>query len=198
MRRLATQIMLAGIVVGVLAACGGTKTLTVTQTVTRTVTKTTTAPATTTTGSGAATAPACSGADLGGSFAVVPGSAGAGSISYGLTLTNTSSAACYVSGIPQLQLLDAKGATVPTAVSAAQPGQGTAAKVVLDPGASAKADARFSPDVPGPGEDNPGACEPTAHQLRVTVGAGSVTVPVSPPTSVCSHGALRMSLLAAG
>ena len=41
------------------------------------------------------------------------------------------------------------------------------------------------------------ACEPTAHQLQVTVGVDSVTVPVSPPTPVCSHGALRMSPLAA-
>jgi hypothetical protein len=189
-RRLATLITLVGIVVGVLAGCGATKIVTVTQTVTRTVTKTTTTPA-------PATTAACGGGDLGGSFSEVSGSAAAGSITYALTLTNTSSATCYVSGIPQLQLLDAQGGAVPTTVSAAQPGQATAAKIVLQAGASAKADARFSPDVPGPGEGHPGACEPTAHQLRVTVGGGSVTVPVSPPTPACSHGALRMSLLAA-
>lgn len=198
MRRLATRIALAAIVTGVLAGCGATKTVTVTQTVMRTVTKTTT------TTPAPATAAACSGGDLGGSFIEVPGSAAAGSITYALTLTNTSSAACYVSGIPQLQLLDAQGGGVPTTVSAAQPGQATAAKIALQPGASAKADARFSPDVPGPGDPptqpspgNPQACEPTAYQLQVTVGGGSVTVPVSPPTSVCSHGSLRMSLLAA-
>jgi hypothetical protein len=197
-RRLATRIALAGIVVGVLAGCGATKSVTVTQTVTRTVTKTTTnTPA-------PPTAAACGGGDLGGGFSEVPGSAAAGSITYALTLTNTSLAACYVSGIPHLQLLDAQGAAVPTTMSAAQPGQATAAKIVLQPGASAKAEARFSPDVPGPGEPQtqpspgePQTCEPTVHQLQVAVGGGSVTVPVSPPTPVCSHGALRMSLLAA-
>jgi len=196
-RRLATRIALAGIVAGVLAGCGATKTVTVTQSVTRFVTTTTSTPA-------PATAAVCSGADLGGSFSEVSGSAAAGSITYTLTLTNTSSAACHVSGIPQLQLLDAQDGAVPTTVSAAQPGQATAAKIVLQPGASAKADARFSPDVPGPGEPQiqpspgePQVCEPTAHQLQVMVGGRSVTVPVSPPTPVCEHGALRMSLLAA-
>lgn len=188
MRRPATRIALAGIVVGVLAGCGATKTVTVTQTVTRTVT-TTPAPA---------AAAACGVGDLGGGFSVVPGSAGAGQITYTLTLTNASPAACYVSGIPQVELLDAQGGALPTKVSAARPGQATAAKIVLQPGDSAKADARFSPDVPGPGEPvTQKACEPTAHELKVTVAAGSFTVPVTPPTPVCEHGALSMSLLAA-
>jgi hypothetical protein len=182
---LATRIALAGLV-GLLAGCGATTTVTETQTVT--ATKTTLAPA---------TLAACSGSDLGGSFRVVPGSPGAGQITYTLTLTNALSAACYVSGIPQLQLLDARGGALPTTVSAAQPGRATAAKIVLQPGESARADARFSPDVPGSGEQTQGSCEPTAHHLRVTVGGGSVTVPVSPPTPVCEHGGLRMSLLTA-
>jgi hypothetical protein len=186
-KRLAVLVLLLGL----LAGCGGTKTVTVTQTVTKTVTKTvTTTPA-------PSAAAACGAADLSGSFAGVPGSAGAGQISYALTLTNSSASACFVSGIPQLQLLDAQGGALSTSVSAAQPGQGTAAKVVLQPGASATAEARFSPDVPGPGEQSQGACEPTAHQLKVTIGGGSVTVPVSPPTPVCEHGSLRMSVLAA-
>jgi len=188
-KRLAVLLLLLGL----LAGCGGTKTLTVTQTVTktRTVTRTvTTTPA-------PSAAPACSGGDLSGSFAEIPGSAGAGQISYALTLTNASSTACFVSGIPQLQLLDAQGGALSTSATAAQPGQATAAKVVLQPGASATAEARFSPDVPGPGEQHPGACEPTAHQLRVTLGGGSVTVPVSPPTPVCEQGQLRMSVFAA-
>ena len=191
-----TPVVVAGVVAGVLAGCGATKTVTVTQTVTSTVTKTTT-----TTVPAAVTA--CRGGDLSGGFTEVAGSAGAGSITYALTLTNTSSAACYVSGIPQLQLLDTHGGALPTTVSAAAPGQATAAKIVLQPGDSAKADARFSPDVPGPGEPQteasagkPQPCEPTAHELQVTVGGGTVTVSVSPPTPVCSHGALRMSLLA--
>jgi Protein of unknown function (DUF4232) len=176
-----------------LAGCGGTKTATVTQTVTKTVT--TTAATTTTTSTAAAAA--CSGADLGGSFADVPGSAGAGQTSYKLTLTNSSPAACYVSGIPELQLLDAQGGALPTSVSAAQPGQGTAAKIVLQPGASAAAEARFSPDVPGQGDQQAGQCEPTAHDLKVTIGGSSVNVPVTPPTPVCERGSLHMALLAA-
>lgn len=176
-----------------LAGCGGTKTATVTQTVTKTVTKTTPTTPTTSTSEAAA----CSGADLKGSFADVPGSAGAGQISYKLTLTNSSASTCFVSGIPDLQLLDAKGGALPTSVSPAQPGQGTAAKVVLQPGASAAAEARFSPDVPGQGEQSQGACEPTAHELKVTIGGGSVNVPVTPPTPVCEHGSLSMALLAA-
>jgi hypothetical protein len=176
-----------------LAGCGGSKTVTVTQTVTKTVTKTTTTAPTTSTSAAAA----CSGTDLGGSFAAVPGSAGAGQISYKLTLTNSSATACFVSGIPDLQLLDAQGGALPTTVSAAQPGQGTAAKIALQPGASAVAEARFSPDVPGPGEQQTSACEPTAHELKVTIGGGSVNVPVNPPTPVCEHGSLSMSLLSA-
>jgi Domain of unknown function (DUF4232) len=185
-KRLTTRIALVGLV-GLLAGCGATKTFTVTRTVT--VTTTARAPA---------TVAACSGSDLGGSFRVVPGSPGAGQITYTLTLTNSSPAACYVSGIPQLQLLGAGGGALPTNVSAVQPGQATAAKIVLQPGESARADARFSPDVPGVGEQTQGQCEQTAHRLRVTVGGGSVTVPVSPPTPVCEHGGLRMSILAAG
>ncbi|HVN59779.1 MAG TPA: DUF4232 domain-containing protein [Gaiellaceae bacterium] len=141
--------------------------------------------------------PACGGRDLGGSFRVVPGSPGAGGITYRLRLTNRSSGACWVSGIPQLRLLGAKGGALPTHVSAAYPGQPTAARIVLAPGRTAKSDARFSPDVPGPGEGHPGQCEPSAHRLRVTVGGSSLTVAVTPPTPVCEHGSLRMSLFSA-
>lgn len=180
-----------------LAGCGGTKTTTVTQTVTKTVTKPASTTSTTTSTSTTAAA-ACSGADLSGSFAGVPGSSGAGQTSYKLTLTNSSSSACFVSGIPDLQLLDAQGGALPTTVSAEQPGEATAAKIVLQPGASAAAEARFSPDVPGTGDSQqPGPCEPVAHQLEVTIGGASVTVPVTPPTSVCERGSLRMALLAA-
>ena len=169
--RMRVRIALVGIVAGLLASGGAAQT--------------------------APTAMPCRGDDLGGSFKVVRGSAGAGQITYALRLTNTSAAACWVSGIPQLRLLGAKGGPLPTTVSAAQPGQATAAKIVLRPGRSARAHARFSPDVPGPGEQQIGRCEPTARRLRVTVGGGSLTVPVNPPTPVCEHGALRMSLLTA-
>lgn len=184
---------MGGVALGVLAGCGGTKTVTVTRTVSRTLTVTTT-----TATPPPAAAAACTGDDLAGSFDVVPGSAGAGQISYALTLTNTSGSACYVSGLPALRLLDAQGAALPTSVSAARPGEGTAAKIVLQRGGSARAEARFSPDVPGEGETAPGQCEPTAHTVRVTApGGGTLDVAVKPPTPVCEHGALRMSLYSA-
>jgi len=180
----------------VIAGCGGAKTLTATRTVTRTVT----APPVTTTAPAAAAVPACTGALLGGSFDTIRGSAGAGQISYMLTLTNTSNSPCFVSGLPQVQLLDAQGGALPTSVSAVQPGQETAAKFVIQPSLSATSVARFSPDVPGPGEGKANQpCEPTAHQLQVTAtGGGTVVVPVNPPTPVCEHGSLRMSAYTTG
>jgi hypothetical protein len=182
-------------VVAIAAGCGGTTTVTVTQTSTtvKTVTVTTTAPGTTTTGPSAI--PACTEADLTGSFAVVPGSAGAGNIVYSLRLTNTSTSPCFVSGLPAVTLLDRNGSPLPTHVSAAQPGQATAARIVLQSGGAAKADARFSPDVPSAGEPQSGPCEPKAYVLRVTApDGGTVAAPISPPTAVCGHGSLSFSL----
>ena len=188
----------AGLALGAVlavAGCGGSTTVTQRVTVTRTHTVTTTATATggTTT---AVSAPACSGSDLNGTFAVVQGSAGAGQISYELTLTNASQADCFVSGIPDVQLLDASGKPLPTHASVAEPGKALAAMVVLSPGDSAYAQARFSPDVPGVGEQHSGACEPKAARMRVSPqGGGTLEVPVQPPTPVCEQGALSFALL---
>ncbi|HEY2544326.1 MAG TPA: DUF4232 domain-containing protein [Gaiellaceae bacterium] len=174
-----------------LAGCGATTTVTVTNTVTHVRTVTVTTPATTTTAQ-AATA-ACHGDQLAGKFVGVEGSAGAGQIVYRLTLTNTGSAACYVSGLPQVQLLGTTGGALPTSVSAAQPGTGTGAKISLQPGDSATAEAQFSPDVPGTGDStSPGQCEPTATVLRVTAtGGGTLDAPIQPPTPVCERGSLH-------
>ncbi len=194
MRRLPLmRFVLVGILVAMLAGCG-TKTVTVTQTVTTTVTKT----VTTTETPPPSAAAACGGGDLSGSFSAVPGSAGAGQITYTLHLTNTSAVPCFVTGLPQLQLLDAKGTQLPTNVRAAQAGQATGAKIILQPGESAASDARFSPDVPGTGDQQSGACEPTASQVQVTAtGGGTFIVALSPPTAVCERGTLSMSLFAA-
>lgn len=174
------------------AGCGGSTTVTRTVTVTQTRTVTTTTAGGTTTSS----APACAGGDLTGSFSVVSGSAGAGQISYRLTLTNASAAGCYVSGIPDVQLLDASGSPLPTHVAAARPGEALAAMIELQPGDSAYAQARFSPDVPGVGEQHAGPCEPKAASMRVSPqGGGTLAVPVGPPTPVCEQGALRFELL---
>lgn len=146
------------------------------------------------------TAAPCNASQLRGTFTAIRGSAGAGNISYRLTLLNTSQSTCFVTGIPRLVLLDKQGKALPTAVVPASPGTLAAAKVALAPGSAAIADARFSPDVPGPGEQHPGACEKTAYWLSVspTPGHGSLRAPISPPTPVCEKGRLSFSLLKAG
>jgi hypothetical protein len=146
-----------------------------------------------------ATTPPCKGGALTGSFRVDPNSAGAGNIVYTLRLLNVSHATCFVSGIPGLQLLDRHGKKLPTNARPSFPGALTAIMVALAPGKSAKASARFSPDVPGPGEQHPGACEATSYKLRVTPnGKGSVVVPIRPPTPVCEHGTMSFSALSFG
>jgi Protein of unknown function (DUF4232) len=136
----------------------------------------------------------CRGAQLGGGFAVVPGSAGAGSITYTLRLKNVSSSACTLTGLPQGVLLGHAHTALPTHVRAAFPGALSAVLVTLAPGRSARATARFSPDVPGIGEQMTGRCEPVAWWFRVAgQGGGSTLAKISPPTSVCEHGRLFFS-----
>ena len=188
-RRVAAGLVLAAL--GLTAAgcgLGSTKTVTVghAHTVTTTVTVTTT-------GSAASTPP-CTGQQLSGTFVLVPGSAGAGQIEYGLTLTNTSHAACYVRGVPKAALLNAAAAALPTHVTAA--GGSAPTRIVLQPGASAVAHARFSPDVPGQGDSQSGACQPQAHTLQVTPNGGGVTdAAIKPITSVCERGTLNFETL---
>ncbi len=170
------------------AGCGGTTTVTVTQTVTTTRTVTTT--------SAAGQAADCTGSDLSATFDVVPNSEGAGNIVYTLTLTNASQSPCSVGGRPQAQLLDAAGAALPTHIVALKAGSG-GAKVVLQPGGKATADARFSPDVTGTGDHTTGPCQPQAATLRVTAnGGGTVDATIDPPTSVCEQGQLQFDVLA--
>lgn len=184
----------------VLAGCGvggGTTTVTSTQTVTVARTVTRTAAATTTT-SKPASAP-CAAGSLRGTFAVIPGSAGAGQTSYRLTLTNTGATSCWVQGIPQVQLLGTTGAANPTNASPAPPAAANPPKVSLAHGGSANADARFSPDVPGTGDRNqPGPCEDTSTVLRVTApGGGTLDAPIQPPTPVCERGSLHFTAFVA-
>jgi hypothetical protein len=143
----------------------------------------------------ATSAAACTGNQLAGRFAVVSGSAGAGNIVYKLALKNASTASCRVTGLPQGRLLGkTKAKLLPTHVRAAHPNQLTAILVTLTPGASTYATARFSPDVPGVGEQTVGACEPKAYWFRVRApGGGTTTVKLVPPTAVCEHGTLSFS-----
>jgi hypothetical protein len=144
--------------------------------------------------------PACVGRNLTGTFAVVPGSAGAGQISYNLRLRNHSSHACFVSGLPVLRLVDRAGKQLPTHIAPSHPGQLTAVRVVLRPGGYSAATARFSPDVPGTGEQVKGPCERKAYRARVTAppGGGIVVVPLVPATPVCEHGSMVLSVLVSG
>ncbi|MGH2971269.1 MAG: DUF4232 domain-containing protein [Gaiellaceae bacterium] len=182
-----------------LAGCGATKTVTITNTVTTTHTQTVTVTTpTTTTTSKPASAP-CAAGSLQGSFDAVPGSEGAGQITYRLTLTNTGATPCYLSGLPQVQLLGTTGGALPTSTSAEPPVPATAPKVSLQHGGSAVTDARFSPDVNGTGDSTTsGPCQPTATVLRVTApGGGTLDAPIQPPTSVCERGSLRFKNFAA-
>jgi Protein of unknown function (DUF4232) len=143
--------------------------------------------------------PLCRGSQLSATFTVIPGSRGAGNVGYALRLQSRSPSACFVSGLPKLQLLERTGLTLPTRVRAESPRALTAVRVVVKPGSFASASARFTPDVPGPGESGP-RCEPTAYRVRVTVppGGGTTLAAVQPPTPVCVHGSMTMSVLVAG
>lgn len=137
----------------------------------------------------------CAGSQLSARFAVVPGSAGAGNIVYALTLKNISTKTCTVTGLPQGRLLGLHGRKLPTLIHASFPAGLTAVLVRLAPGKSARATARFSPDVPGVGEGSPGrSCEPKAYTLRVSLaGGGTTNAKLAPATPVCEHGALAFS-----
>ena len=77
--------------------------------------------------------------------------------------------------------------------------QGTRRRSCCSRATSAKAEARFSPDVTGNGRGRPAAVRAEAHVLRVTVaGGGTVDAPISPPTPVCERGTLSFSLFTAG
>jgi hypothetical protein len=133
---------------------------------------------------------------LEGTFKAVPNSPGAGNIVYRLRVTNTSNKGCFVTGIPRVTLLDKAGRKLPTnARFGGKPGTLAAVVAPLAPGGAATLTARFSPDVPGTGEPVTKACEPTAYRLSVAPsGGGTAVVPVSPPTPVCEHGAMALTV----
>jgi Protein of unknown function (DUF4232) len=140
----------------------------------------------------------CRGSDLTGSFAVVPGSAGAGNIVYALRLKNRSNTVCSLTGTPIVELHGKTGTKLPTRIRPAHPGAQAAVLVTLQPGGRAKATARFTPDVPGPGEPTGAQCEPRAYRLVVHPnGGGRTTVPIVPATPVCVHGMLSFSVYTA-
>ena len=183
-KRAAAGLVLTAVAITAAGCLGsGTKTVTVTHTQTVTSTKTVT-----TTGSVTSAQP-CMGTDLAATFSVVPGSQGAGQIAYTLAVKNTSQSPCSVRGIPQGTLLGASGSELPTNVKSAG---GGARRLVLPPGASATAQARFSPDVAGDGDSQSGTCQPQAHTFQLNAEGGGVTeAAIKPPTSVCQQGTLN-------
>jgi hypothetical protein len=182
------RLALFAVAVAALAAgCGGGSTTTVTVTRTVSHTKTVTVPVTTLP---APTTAPCLASALAGVFAGVPGSAGAGNITYRLRVTNQGDATCFVTGLPSGVLLDQNSARLPTNISPAHPGATAAPHVDLAPGDAATADARFSPDVPGSTEGDTGQCEPKSYTFQLNVGDGTVDAPVRPPTPVCERGTL--------
>ena len=150
---------------------------------------------------GAPAAPGlCRGEALTVAFRVVPDSAGAGNILYSLQLRNSSRTDCFVFGLPKLSLRGRYGRALPTHVIAAHPTQLAPVRVVLKPGGYAAATARFSPDVPGPGEPVVGtSCERTAWKVLLSApGGGTKVGPILPPTPVCEHGSMQFSAFVAG
>lgn len=183
-RRAAAGLVLSALALTA-AGCGlggGTKTVTVTRTQTETTTTTVTTTAS------VANAKPCAGTDLAAVFTLIPGSAGAGQISYTLTVKNSSQIPCSVQGIPQGTLLGATGTALPTHVKSSG---GGGRKIVLPPGASATAQARFSPDVAGTGDSQSGACQPVAHSFQLSAAGGVTEAAIKPPTSVCQQGTLN-------
>jgi hypothetical protein len=161
---------------------GSTKTVTVTRTETETTTTTVTTTAS------VANAKPCAGTDVAAVFTLIPGSAGAGQISYTLTVKNSSQIPCSLHGIPQGTLLGATGTALPTHVKSSG---GGGRRVVLPPGASATAQARFSPDVAGTGDSQSGTCQPVAHAFQLNAAGGVTEATIKPPTSVCQQGTLN-------
>jgi hypothetical protein len=149
-------------------------------------------------GGSSAPVPACSTSRLAGTFAVIPGSAGAGNIVYALRVRFLAGPSCFVSGLPRVQLLSRMGRPLPTKVVPAFRQGLLAVRVVLRAGHGARAQARFSPDVPGVGEPVAGRnCERIAYSMRVTLPPGGATslAPITPATPVCEHGTLSFSAL---
>lgn len=148
--------------------------------------------------------PRCHTADLSASFTAVPGSAGAGNISYNLRLTNKTTHLCTIYGFPGMLLLDAQRRPLPTNVV----WDSLVAKrlVWLIPNASAASTVRFSPDVPGSGDNGTAApgqkwtCEPTAYNIEVTPPdeTTQLVTGVVPPTPVCERGTMQTSAFIAG
>ncbi len=121
---------------------------------------------------------------------MIPNSPGAGNIVYRLVVRNHTSKACTLAD-PSLRLLGATGSALPTHPIWRAPAQ----RIAVAARTTVAATARFSPDVPGVGETQMGACEPVAHRLQLAPkGGGRLDAAIAPATSVCEHGQLSLSV----
>jgi hypothetical protein len=96
-----------------------------------------------------------------------------------------------------MQLLSATGASLPTNVvrdPAVPP-----AILTVAPGAAVSAVARFSPDIPGPGDSQTGVCQPMATRTLVIApnDTAQLSVP-GPQSSVCEQGTIDVRALQSG
>jgi hypothetical protein len=135
----------------------------------------------------------CPAGALRATYTIVTGSGATGHVEYTLTIANRSAASCRVATPPVLTLLGAHGRALPTHATFTSSAPGA---VTLGPGQWAQAVSQLSPDLAGPGEPTSGNCEPVAHALRITIGAGAVRAGMD-PTPVCEQGAIQFRRLAA-
>jgi uncharacterized protein DUF4232 len=111
----------------------------------------------------AAPAPFCTTGDL--SLSVRPGSPGAGQRYATVTLVNRSGSSCRTRGYVGLGLLGRGGRALPT--NAVRDRSRRVRTLLLRPGQRAAANLHWGA-VPGPGEPQTGACEPSPTRLQVT------------------------------
>jgi hypothetical protein len=176
---------LAGLVLAGAVGYGYTRVASETTTKTVVVRRTVTRPVTTTvTTASPAAGNACTASDLTATFAVVDGSAGGGNIVYSLRATNASQGACTVSGFPTISFLDANGAPLPSKIN---DNGDNGAVVTLQPGDTATAQVRFSPDVT--------PCDAgKATTIRIGLPDGTtLNAAIQPTTKLCGAGSLQPS-----
>jgi hypothetical protein len=195
----------AALVAGVAAGCastgsGGKPTSSATTTSSPTVSQsvsavtlpspsTSAAPAT---GAGAAGVPMCSTNDLSGYVSIVVGSAGAGSESMNVKLTNTSGHSCTIYGYPGFQLEDQNQDDLPTNVVRQSASVST---VTVPNGGSAATTVRFDFDVPGNGDSTSGQCQPDSYYMQITPPdqTTQLVAQIQPgPVTVCQSGTMTV------
>ena len=146
-----------------------------------------------------ASVPRCHTTDLIPAAALVTGSAGAGSESMNVKLTNNSGHTCTIYGYPGMMLEDTNSsgqATTVTRNTAVKP-----ATITLANGASAATTVRFDFDMPAKDEPQTGNCEAPSVYLLITPPDETTqlsTTIIGGPITVCNHGTLDTLAFVAG